>query len=553
MLIADPKSDVRGPKQADAQEWLNQRFAGLRLRDIHQDGMMIYSATDLDAPPGFENVWNVASRCNDFKYLVMEQHVVDIKKAAVVLLLANPRVQTEVDCLCMMSQIIDQLGDNCPPIFWLQHSMNAENGNHLDDFTVVDRAMHNGVDDVLPSEPVGSELALILRMRINKQSMMSKKVSNAVNQRRQCAQRVDELRQSINCILWTYLRLRLRLLDIPALDPEITPGQPALVDGYQLLDEIGHGHIGRVYSLALPSGPCQEVMKCIAKWQISDLAGLMSIARQIKIMNLLTNEHPHPNLMRFLKAYHSETHIMFRLQRGGDLNLFERLRLREKDERAMSCPKIVKVVSQAIDVIEHLHSKCHVAHLDIKPENVCIFKEADDDIVIKLLDFDVARTVQPDERIKAVCGTFPFMAPEMMSAHSMLPFPADVWSLGILVCEMVCCADVLDRVLQFTEFLERHQPGHGHRWRHASARVTRMLMGHVSGYFEEEDAVGRILRAHLRPELREIAENLQILLARMIRTQPDRRASTTSLLQLRAFETMVDVPDGEEATTSAPQ
>jgi len=74
----------------------------------------------------------------------------------------------------------------------------------------------------------------------------------------------------------------------------------------------------------------------------------------------------------------------------------------------------------------------HVAHRDMKPENVAI---TEDDHV-KILDFGQAACI--DEEREDMCGTMPFIAPEVLRQDGPYnPGFADVWSLGVLLLEML--------------------------------------------------------------------------------------------------------------------
>merc|ERR1719162_1436084 len=101
-------------------------------------------------------------------------------------------------------------------------------------------------------------------------------------------------------------------------------------------------------------------------------------------MSLLSKDQQHPNIVKFYEVYHSENYVMFRLENGGHVNLFQRLHLRDKEDSGCTLPagKAIKLVEQGIDAVSHLHLMCGVAHRDLKPENVCI-KEKGNDITLK--------------------------------------------------------------------------------------------------------------------------------------------------------------------------
>lgn len=75
--------------------------------------------------------------------------------------------------------------------------------------------------------------------------------------------------------------------------------------------------------------------------------------------------------------------------------------------------------------------KKKVLHLDIKPENILLFKNS-----IKITDFGLSEKIE-DEPIKLnhVRGTPDFISPEMIKKESIY-YETDIWSLGVTFYEL---------------------------------------------------------------------------------------------------------------------
>eukprot|EP00759_Apiculatamorpha_spiralis_P012861 PhF_6_TR19719/c0_g1_i1/m.28785 len=93
------------------------------------------------------------------------------------------------------------------------------------------------------------------------------------------------------------------------------------------------------------------------------------------------------------------------------------------------CREYFRKITTAVHFC-HSHS---VAHRDIKPENFMV-NDAGDFI---LSDFGFACIVKdPTEYQTLACGTPHYMAPEILSER-YLPYPVDVWSLGVVLYVLV--------------------------------------------------------------------------------------------------------------------
>jgi len=96
----------------------------------------------------------------------------------------------------------------------------------------------------------------------------------------------------------------------------------------------------------------------------------------------------------------------------------------------LSYDKIMIFFVQLVDAVHYMHSK-QIAHLDIKLENIMIDPETDK---LKLIDFGHA-TDNPT--ISNLGGTHPYIAPEGFGKKPIIAIKADIWSLGIILYELI--------------------------------------------------------------------------------------------------------------------
>jgi len=89
------------------------------------------------------------------------------------------------------------------------------------------------------------------------------------------------------------------------------------------------------------------------------------------------------------------------------------------------------LVHQLALALAHLHAHS-IAHRDVKPENV-LYADASRRC-IKLCDFGFAITCG-HKKIKTICGSPAYMAPELCTREAYLGPPVDVWALGCFAFE----------------------------------------------------------------------------------------------------------------------
>eukprot|EP00188_Purpureofilum_apyrenoidigerum_P000858 Plantae.Rhodophyta-Purpureofilum_apyrenoidigerum.ctg1430.p1 GENE.Plantae.Rhodophyta-Purpureofilum_apyrenoidigerum.ctg1430~~Plantae.Rhodophyta-Purpureofilum_apyrenoidigerum.ctg1430.p1 ORF type:complete len:501 (+),score=75.30 Plantae.Rhodophyta-Purpureofilum_apyrenoidigerum.ctg1430:91-1503(+) len=91
------------------------------------------------------------------------------------------------------------------------------------------------------------------------------------------------------------------------------------------------------------------------------------------------------------------------------------------------------VAAQVLLAIEHIHSVGYI-YRDLKPENILIDKHG----FVKVADFGLCKRMirgVSHERTKTICGTFSYLAPEMLSGGYNAS--VDIWTFGVLLYELI--------------------------------------------------------------------------------------------------------------------
>ena len=97
---------------------------------------------------------------------------------------------------------------------------------------------------------------------------------------------------------------------------------------------------------------------------------------------------------------------------------------------------------QMLDGVEAAHS-AGIIHRDLKPDNVIITKGMKGEMLLKLLDFGIAKLKVTGELDKGltrpgvIMGTPEYMAPEQAYSADKVDSRADIFSLGVMIFEML--------------------------------------------------------------------------------------------------------------------
>jgi serine/threonine-protein kinase len=117
----------------------------------------------------------------------------------------------------------------------------------------------------------------------------------------------------------------------------------------------------------------------------------------------------------------------------------ETLKQRLRRVTRLSIGDTLSVVAQLCRALARAHA-LGVVHRDVKADNVFMLRG--DDVLIKLLDFGVAKRSDSDglsivTRQGETLGTPSYMSPEQLRHASQVDFRADVWAVGVLAYRML--------------------------------------------------------------------------------------------------------------------
>ena len=213
----------------------------------------------------------------------------------------------------------------------------------------------------------------------------------------------------------------------------VKPSDPKIHTGYwdfqnfkfnPNIDKIGHGAFGDLYLAHHKTDNKPYAIKHISKQRVVNEGCPLSIIYQEISIQLMLN---HPNIVRLYSYYENQRDIYLIEEYLPNGTLFTKIHKNKHLNEKESFHYFI----QMTNAITFLHENDFV-HRDIKPENILL----DENNNIKLCDFGWCVSLHQNEKRTTFCGTFEYMAPEIVCEENY-DAAVDIWALGILLYEML--------------------------------------------------------------------------------------------------------------------
>jgi eukaryotic-like serine/threonine-protein kinase len=112
-----------------------------------------------------------------------------------------------------------------------------------------------------------------------------------------------------------------------------------------------------------------------------------------------------------------------------------------RQRRQLPPGEAVSLVLQACDAIAEAHAR-GIVHRDLKPENLFVTRRTNGTLCLKVLDFGISKIMESNELHRmtgasALMGSPSYMSPEQLSTPRDVDARSDLWSLGIVLYELV--------------------------------------------------------------------------------------------------------------------
>jgi len=208
-----------------------------------------------------------------------------------------------------------------------------------------------------------------------------------------------------------------------------------VVGGYRLVTALRSGGMGTVYYAEHTVIGRRAAVKVLHP-EVSRNPQLVS---RFLVEARAANDIRHPNVVEITDLGQSgDLHYIVMSFLEGE-TLGERLE-REKILDETTTIRIVRQIASAL-AAAHDHG---IVHRDLKPENIFLLNHPDYPDYVKVLDFGIAKLVGPQQAnaphntvMGMVIGTPAYMSPEQCRGQAELDHRSDIYSLGIMLYEML--------------------------------------------------------------------------------------------------------------------
>lgn len=208
-----------------------------------------------------------------------------------------------------------------------------------------------------------------------------------------------------------------------------TDDHPKRIGDYDVLGKLGKGGMGSVYKAVQPSLNRIVAIKLLSE-ALEDETSIERFRREAQAVALLN----HPNVVQIIDMSEAdgEPYFVMEYVKGTSLDAI-------MQRRRLSLTEAIGVFKEVCKGLRAAHRQ-NIVHRDLNPRNILV---SEDLSVVKLADFGISR-VESISRTEGTLstgsiamGTLHYMAPEQASAMAEVDHRADIYSLGVLLYEML--------------------------------------------------------------------------------------------------------------------
>ena len=203
---------------------------------------------------------------------------------------------------------------------------------------------------------------------------------------------------------------------------------------YRVVRELGRGGMGVVY---LVNDTELRDRLVALKMVHPNLVAHPEARERFEDEVIIGQELTHSNIIGIHDLKRWEGLRFFSMEYIDGLSLREWLDRRKEEKPPFTLREVVSVIDPLLVALSYAH-QLDAIHRDVKPENIMIMGEFPE-VQIKVLDFGIAKTLSPSKftHTAQALGTAYYMAPEQMKGNKNIDHRADLYSVGMILYEML--------------------------------------------------------------------------------------------------------------------
>ncbi len=200
---------------------------------------------------------------------------------------------------------------------------------------------------------------------------------------------------------------------------------------YRITRLIGAGGMGVVYQVDHIIMGKIMAMKLLHSNVSNKQNAIIRFRREIAIVSKLNNLH---TIQVFDTGVTKDGYLYVVMEYLRGLDLEKVLEI----EGVLSCLRAAKIARQVCSSLAEAHQH-GIIHRDIKPANIVLLRDQGEMDFVKLLDFGIAKLSEGDAFTETgvIIGTPYYMAPEQITNAKSITPSVDIYSLGIVLFEMI--------------------------------------------------------------------------------------------------------------------
>jgi serine/threonine protein kinase len=207
---------------------------------------------------------------------------------------------------------------------------------------------------------------------------------------------------------------------------------PLLAHGYQTLSPIAQGAFSQVTRARHLSTQREVAIKTFNRNKISKEAHLASAMKnELDVLKLLQGS-AHQNIANMVEVLETKSSLLAVLEYCGGGSLQRCLQGRPH-ATGLGPEAAMRIGGQIGAALAHMHG-AGVAHRDVKPENVLFLDGTHQQI--KLCDFGFAIACG-NRRVRTVCGSPQYMAPELSKREPYHARASDMWAFACVIYDIL--------------------------------------------------------------------------------------------------------------------